>query len=368
MKKLNLLFKGCLIMAFLILGSCNKIDDPSGNSPDGIDPNNDPSWLIPTSSVFDGGPGKDGIPSIDQPKFSEFRPDGDFSFMRFFDFVIGVQVGDEVRGYPVPILDWHEIVNDEVGGLPLSITYCPLTGTAIGWKRTLDGQATTFGVSGLLYNTNLMPYDRATNSTWSQMLLTSVNGSNIKKEIETYPLIETTWANWQEMFPDSKILNTNTGFFRSYGIYPYNDYKVNHDLFFFPVENLDSRLNSKERGLGVSIGDQSRFYRFKDFSEQQIVVYNDELNAKSIVVVGSEERQFLVAYERVIDEKIILDFSPVENEGKIVMMDQLGNKWSIFGRAIEGPDQGKQLKPVISYLGMWFAWASFYPEIGIFQK
>lgn len=356
-----------LVILFL-MPACSKNDsNPAGNFPDGINNQNPDEWLIPTTSVYDGGPGKDGIPSIDSPRFSSPSDTEEFDFLRFFDWVIGVKVGEDVRAYPHFVLDWHEIVNDEVGGLPLSITYCPLTGTAIGWERTLNGEVTTFGVSGLLYNTNLMPYDRASNSTWSQMLQTCVNGPKIGTEIKTYPLIETTWGHWKEMYPDSKVLNTNTGFFRSYGTYPYDDYKVNNDLLFFPVENEDDRLEVKERGLGVVVDAQSRFYRFQDFSDNDVVVFNDELNGKSIVVVGSNSRNFLVAYNRTIEDGVILSFSPVEKSGHIIMKDQMGNKWTIFGEAVEGPYNGKTLSPLNSYLGMWFAWAAFHPDIEIFQ-
>ncbi|MEM6806653.1 MAG: DUF3179 domain-containing (seleno)protein, partial [Bacteroidota bacterium] len=128
-------------------------------------------WLVPQDEVFDGGPGKDGIPSIDEPRFIDADA---ANFISENDLVVGYADGNEAKAYPHVILDWHEIVNDETNNFPHAIVYCPLTGSATGWERTIDGKKTTFGVSGLLYNTNIIPYDRETDSNWSQMSLKCV--------------------------------------------------------------------------------------------------------------------------------------------------------------------------------------------------
>lgn len=368
MKKLNFQYAFFYLLLLLVWSCSNGESDPIGSFPgSGNSGSSDGAWLIPSGQVFNGGPGKDGIPSIDAPQFSLPAQIDALGFLNDQDLVLGVKVGNTIRAYPHPILDWHEIVNDEVGGLPLAITYCPLTGTGIGWERTLDNTVTTFGVSGLLYNTNLMPYDRATESVWSQMLLTSVNGPNIRNEIITYPLIETTWKHWKELFPDSEVLDIRTGFNRTYGQYPYGDYKTNHSLLLFPIENQDGRLSAKARGLGVEIDGQSRFYRFQHFASGNVVTHNDNLNGKDIVVTGSSQRNFLVVYDSEIEPEVVLSFEAVEDEGPIIMKDQDGNRWTIFGEAVEGPYAGQTLKPVSSYIGMWFAWAAFHPEIEIFE-
>ncbi|MEM8528113.1 MAG: DUF3179 domain-containing (seleno)protein [Bacteroidota bacterium] len=154
-----------LIALLVLFYACEKESVPDTES--------EGNWLIPQNEIRDGGPGKDGIPSIDNPEFVAVN---DIDFLSEDDLVVGVKVGAEIRAYPHLILDWHEIVNDQLEDLSLALNYCPLTGTAIGWKSKIDGKVTTFGVSGLLYNTNLMPYDRLTNSTWSQMRLDCVEG------------------------------------------------------------------------------------------------------------------------------------------------------------------------------------------------
>ena len=155
-----------VFIASIILSGC-KEEESFGNS------NKRPSsnslqneWLIPEGLVRDGGPGKDGIPAISDPKFTQASA---VDYLKDEDLVIGLKYNEEIKVYPHIILDWHEIVNDEIDEFAFALTYCPLTGTAINWNRKLNGITTTFGVSGLLYNSNLIPYDRETDSNWSQM-------------------------------------------------------------------------------------------------------------------------------------------------------------------------------------------------------
>ncbi|TAK40289.1 MAG: DUF3179 domain-containing protein [Saprospiraceae bacterium] len=360
-------FKTTIIYAAtcFLLAACNGNSDqvtPGPGPGPGPGPN-DTSWLIPKDQVFDGGPGKDGIPSIDNPQFS---PAGSISFLAPGDLVLGVKVGDEIRAYPHPILDWHEIVNDEVNGIPMAITYCPLTGTGIGWDRTVGGSTTTFGVSGLLYNTNLIPYDRASGSNWSQMLLKSVNGSLKGEFVKTYPLIETTWQTWQSMFPDSKVLNTNTGYNRNYGVYPYGTYKTNHDQLLFPVDPDDERLLRKTRGLGVIVDGEAKFYRFNKF-DAQVTVQQDVIKGVELVVVGSSHQNFLTAFERKLADGTLLEFTAIVQSGNpVVMKDNEGNEWNLFGEAVSGPRTGERLAQAESFIGYWFSWGAFYPGLEIF--
>lgn len=351
----QLTFSSTLILISSLLLSC------SGQSGGGLIDNSD--WLIPREEVFDGGPGKDGIPSIDNPKFTSAS---DVNFLQPDDLVIGVKVGEEIRAYPHPILDWHEIVNDDIAGLPLAVTYCPLTGTGIGWDRRVNGATTTFGVSGLLYNANLLPYDRATNSNWSQILLKSVNGDLAGEEIKTYPLLETTWQTWKAMFPDSRVLNLQTGFNRSYGVYPYGNYKTNHDLLIFPVRPDDTRLPRKQRGLGVIIDGRAKFYRLASF-EGSVTVQQDVFEDVELVLAGSSAQNFLAAFERRLQDGALLEFEAIAQPGaSVVMKDNEGNQWNIFGEAVAGPRTGEKLKPTQSFIGYWFGWGAFYSGIEIF--
>jgi len=351
-----------LFVLISLFSSCSKETNVSGTPQNtGV---NDLSWTIPRDEVFDGGPGKDGIPSIDNPQFSAVS---EVTFLEEDDLVIGVKAGDEIKAYPHPVLDWHEIVNDNVGGdLNIALTYCPLTGTAIGWNREVDGSVTTFGVSGLLYNSNLIPYDRQTDSHWSQMRLDCVQGKLQGEEIETYPVVETTWSTWKQLFPNSQVLNTSTGFNRSYGIYPYGDYKTSNRTI-FPVQPEDDRLHAKERVLGVIQNAEAKLYRFSAFGGKQVDVLQDEFNGESLVIFGSESENFIVAYKSTLEDGTALTFDAIQEEGAIVAVDNEGTKWSVFGEAASGPRAGEQLLPTDSYIGYFFSWGAFYPNAEIVE-
>lgn len=219
-------------------------------------------WLVPQERVFDGGPGKDGIPALENPNFGLVQ---DNNYLQPEDLVLGIKRGDDIRAYPHKILDWHEIVNDRLGDLSLAVTYCPLTGTASAWNRVLDGVETTFGVSGLLYNTNLMPFDRETDSYWSQMRFDCVYGDKRGKMAEVFQMVETTWQTWANMYPDTRVLTTETGFNRNYFTYPYGDYRTNDNRLIFPVEFDDQRLGRKERVHAVIVGDVAKVYPLEIF-------------------------------------------------------------------------------------------------------
>lgn len=356
------LFLGAICSTMLLLG-CEEDPVESGKGSSSGSKSQD-SWSIPRDEVFDGGPGKDGIPALTEPGFIEA---GEADYLEDGDLVIGLLVGDEARAYPHHILDWHEIINDQVAGLHIAVTYCPLTGTGIGWNRELEGEINSFGVSGLLYNSNLIPYDRKTNSNWSQIRLDCVNGSLKGTMAETIPLVETNWHTWKELYPSTRVLSTQTGYNRSYGRYPYGGYRTEDDLLIFPVSQRDDRLPGKERVHGILFPDHTRIYTFREF-EKGIKVVHDSHQGRDVVVVGSKEDNFLVSFNNDPGDGTLLTFSPLEGAYPAVMSDQEGNRWDLFGRALDGPRTGAQLQAVPSFMGYWFSFAAFYPGLSIYGE
>ena len=316
-------------------------------------------WAIPANQVFDGGVGQDGIASINQPNFSSVD---EVDFLSDSELVVGVVNGNIAKAYPHVILDWHEIVNDDLDDLSVAVTYCPLTGTAVGWDRVVNGQNVEFGVSGKLFNTNLMPFDRQTDSYWTQLGLNCVNGELINTEINLVPVIETTWGTWKSAFPDSEVLNTNTGFARTYGVYPYGDYRTNNANIIFPVNPLDQRLPSKDRVLGVLGDTTNRAYTIDLFQEDLVI--QDQLEGTDLIVIGSESSNFIVAYENNLG---LTEVTSVENSLPIVAQSQDGNMITLDGRIIEGPLSGQSLLPTKSWIGYWMSFGAFYPGIEIYQ-
>lgn len=342
---------GCLGVIMML--SCSQNDIVDKNNGD---------WLIPKEQVFDGGPGRDGIPALNSPEKISVSS---ATYLEDSDLVLGYFDGISAIAYPVLILDWHEIINDDINNFPLAITYCPLTGTGIGWNRTLNGKATTFGVSGLIYNNNLIPFDRETESNWSQQGLECVNGQLINTKIETFQVVETRWSNWKSMYPDTEVLSLNTGHNRSYGIYPYGDYKTNADNLLFPLAIDDSRLHRKERVHGIIVDGDAKVYRFGSFSAQTSLI-NDVIDGEEVVVVGNLARNFIVSFYSKLVDGTILNLTAID-ENNIVLKDDQGNKYDIFGYAVAGPMAGKRLKRTESFIGYWFSWGVFYPGAEIYE-
>lgn len=225
-------------------------------------PEGNADWNIPVNYIFQGA-GKDGILALLNPDFLLFRTGDENGFyLNDQDLVIGIKMDGEVKAYPHKILDWHEIVNDVVGSKEIALNYCPLTGTGFAWNRVLNNQSTTFGVSGLLYNSNLMPYDRLTDSNWSQMKNQCVNGTLKNTVAQTYTIVETTWGTWRSMFDRPLVLSEETGSSWDYQQFPYGTYRDDNNIF-YPMTYQDTRLPVKERVHAVIVDDKVKVYRFQ---------------------------------------------------------------------------------------------------------
>ena len=319
-------------------------------------------WLIPSGQVVDGGPGQDGIPSIDNPQF-QVATDVSSTFLFPGSLVIGVFVDGEYRAYPHKILNWHEVVNDSVSSNDFVLSYCPLTASALIWDVDDSGANPQFGTSGLLYNSNLIMYDRETNSRWSQMLEQSVWGTRISETPTRIHGIETTWSTWLAMYPDSSVLTTDTGHNRNYLLYPYGNY-FHDDELLFPVSNLDNRLHKKDRVIGIHSDTASKVYQISGFGAATQTV-NDQFDGQAIVAVGNSDMNIAAIFSRELSDGTILSFSPLTGQLPAIMQDTEGNVWDVFGTAISGPRAGTRLDSTNAYTAMWFAWATFFDNTEI---
>jgi len=306
---------------------------------------------IPLEKIKGGGPPKDGIPSIDNPVFANIR---DSNFMSDSDTVIGLEINGEAKAYPLFILVWHEIVNDVIGGTPMSVTYCPLCYTNQVFERVIDGQVVEFGTSGKLYNSNLLMYDRLTESYWSQALGTAVKGELTGYKLNLIPFDVITWGDWKKLHPDTLVLTTDTGHIRSYATDPYGNYYTEPRIM-FPVEHNDDRLHLKEIIVGFHIGDIYKAYKQSDIESN--VIINDSVGDTPLMLVSlfSENSR---AFERIVDDDV-LDFELID--GKL-LDSQTSSEWNYDGKSIAGKHQGEQLKRMSIQPGFWFEWVAFHPE------
>lgn len=321
-------------------------------------------WSVPQGQIFDGGPGKDGIPAIDNPETVAIGSTS-LDYLADDDLVLVYKDRDEIKAYTHAVLNWHEIINDEIGSEYVAVTYCPLTGTGIGWGREINAEVTTFGVSGLLYETNLIPYDRLTDSNWSQMLNECINGTLQGRAPDFFNVIQMNYGALKAMLPNALVTTTNTGHNRRYDQYPYGSYREDEN-FLFPISNLDDRLHPKELVRGVAIDGQAIAFRFPESGTRE--VYSKTFADEELIVVADESMQFIVSFLNIDIDGTPLIFSPIDNsESAFIMQDQFGNKWDIFGKAIQGPNAGRQLEVPHSYIGFWFAWGTFYPDIELYD-
>ncbi len=361
MRKTLFIYVSLILLAFW--GCEEDTGDSGNNNPGGNNNKSNNDWSIPLSEVFDGGPGKDGIPALTNPQFIHISA---ADYLDDDNLVLGYVDGDVAKAFPHSILDWHEIINDKVGNVNIAITYCPLTGTGIGWSREFNGNTTTFGVSGLLYNSNLIPYDRQTDSNWSQIRLDCVNGERIGDEIDTYMLVETTWKTWKEMYPSTTVVSTNTGHSRDYGRYPYGSYRTNNEYLIFPLANEDSRIPTKDRVHGIVASGNAKVYPLTLFGSE-VTVIHDNFVGQEYVVVGSESDNFALSFMRDPGDGSSLSFTAVQDSYPVVMTDTEGNMWDVFGHAVSGPREGVILAHARSFIGYWFSFAAFYPQVTIYS-
>jgi hypothetical protein len=236
--------------------------------------------LVPLSEFQSGGPAKDGIPAIDRPHFT--RAD-DVDWLEEREPVIEVEVGGETRAYPIQILTWHEIVNDEIRGTPVAVTFCPLCNTALVFDRRVDGEVLDFGTTGKLRESDLVMYDRQTESWWQQFGGRALVGELAGKELEHLPARMVAWGDFRSEHPSALVLDKETGFFREYGANPYAGYdSIDSPPIFATRNEDDDRLPPKERVVYVEVGDGAFAVPFASLAEERAI--ETETDAGELVV------------------------------------------------------------------------------------
>ena len=305
------------------------------------------TWLVNESYVQWGCSKKDCIPSLTSP--SLVSSDSPYlSYLDDNDLVIGIKDGENYIAFPHSILDWHEVIN----GSDYSISYCPLTGSAFNMA---DDNG--FGVSGLLYNSNLVMYDKRTDSYWPQMSLVCAAGSRRGENLSTSNMMETTWGTWRQLYPQTLAVSSDTGYDRNYYEYPYGNYKTNNAIF-FPIENSINTLPAKSRVLAIIEEETSKAFVISDFVTFSI--HHTNVGGTPIVIFGSSVHNFAMAYET--DKEFQLKSGEISS-GDLVFEDiETGSEWNIFGESTSGVHTGQNLEKANSMIAFWFSVAAFYPE------
>jgi hypothetical protein len=318
------------------------------------------------SEFFSGGPPPDGIPPIDHPVFESVGAADEW--LEDAWPIMFFEANGEARAYPLAILIWHEIVNDEVAGQNVSLTFCPLCNSTIAFNSVLeDGTVLDFGTTGNLRNSDLVMYDRQTKSWWQQFTGEAIVGQLTGTVLEMLPSQIISWADFKKNYPDSLVLSRETGNPRNYGSNPYGGYDNVGGSPFFPVGKYGDELPPVERVVALTLGDIDVAFPFsllaevgvvnEEYANQPVVIFwksgTNTIFGSTIKDVGSSG-----AFSRILEGQI-LTFEA--GEGGFVDLET-GSFWTLTGEAIEGPLSGSQLERLVSGEHFWFSWSVFKPD------
>lgn len=316
----------------------------------------------------------DGIPAIDDPRCV---PVDDVTFLDDAAAVVAIEVNGDVRAYPLEILTWHELVNDTIGGIPITISYCPLCNSAIAYDRRVGERVLDFGTSGALTQSSMVMYDRQTETIWTHFNGHAVAGELAGEELEFYSTSVVSWGAFRDEFPDAVVLNRDTGFTRDYGRNPYPGYEQGDDpIRQFITDDVDPRLGAKTRVVGIEIDGDA------------VAVVHENLFEAGVLgaVVGGRELSVWnqPGTSSALDGREVGDGVDVGSSAVFVPSaggqdltfvratdgftdNETGSTWNIFGEATAGPLSGEMLEAVPHVDTFWFAWGTFFEDTSIVE-
>ncbi|HEX6197271.1 MAG TPA: DUF3179 domain-containing (seleno)protein [Jiangellaceae bacterium] len=350
-------------------------NSPKEDVPSALDDMNNPEFpepLLDTADIMSGGPPPDGIPAIDEPKFEKVE---DVNWLEDTEAVLAVEINGDARAYPFRVMMWHEIVNDTVGDVPIAATYCPLCNSGVAFDRRVGDRVLDFGTSGRLHASNLVMYDRQTESLWPQLTGEAAVGVMTGTQLDFIPISPVGWADFREAHPDGWVLSRDTGHSRDYGANPYAglDTDPNRDPAFGSTED-DDRLPPMERVIGVHGQDESVTIVRSDLAEagvltetldgEPLVAFHADGQA-SALEAGSVSGGSDIGTVAVFDPTVEGEELTFSKDGDMFTDEQTGSTWDIFGRAVDGPLEGERLdeRPFIDTF--WLTWLPADPDTRI---
>ncbi len=336
-----------------------------------------PPPLVDPTAIISGGPPPDGIPPLDDPVFIDVVDA--LELLDDAEGVVAVEIDGDARAYPVQVMIWHEIVNDTVGGVPVSVTYCPLCNSAVSYRREIRGVETTFGTSGRLFASALVMYDRATETLWTHFDGKAVVGMLAGEELEVIASPLMAWADFREAYPTGQVLDpTATGFTRNYGRNPYFGYDdVGTEPFLFRGA-VDDRSLAKQRVVGVELGSETAAFTLEAISGDGAAASNTAIGSTEIVILWKAGQSTALEEESVgtgRDVGTVGVFIPVADgqtvsftaSGGVITDVETGSVWNVAGEALEGPLAGSRLERIPHLDTFWFAWATYQPGTDLIE-
>ncbi len=393
-----------LIFAAFVVAACSAGGAPSGSTPGGsrapdaaptptLAPESTPDlsnlrvniagWKtdfsrtsIDLGELLGGGPPKDGIPAVDAPTYESIAESREW--LEAQAPVISIAIAGEARAYPLAILMWHEIANDTLGGTPIVVTFCPLCDTALVFERTLAGIVHDFGTTGNLRFSDLVMYDRQTETWWQQATGQAIVGSLTGAMLTFLPAQIISLDQFAATFPEGDVLSRDTGFTRDYGRNPYIGYDTPEQQPFLFDGVIDGRVAPKERVATVNLGGEQVAYPYTEL--QKVGVTNETVGGRPLVVwwgpgvnsaldaariSDSADAGTSGVFDPTVDDQVLTFRRDGTTRTSPIVDEETGSTWSVTGRATAGPLAGTQLTPIVHGDHFWFAWAAFSPDTSI---
>jgi len=336
------------------------------------------NWALHTidyQEILSGGPPRDGIPSIDSPTFVDQAAAAEWLVDN--EPVIALDIEGDARAYPLQVVTWHEIVNDTVGDVPVVVTFCPLCNSALVFDRRFEDQVFEFGVSGLLRNSDLIMYDRTTESLWQQFTGEGIVGDLTGEQLTFLPSSLISYADFRAAYPEGVVLSRDTGFNRSYGRNPYEGYDSIGSTPFLFRGPADGRLEAVERVVTVSLNEAGVDVAYPLSILAEAGVINDSQGGQDLVVFHTDGTSSAlgagviaeaedVGATGVFDPNLNGQKLTFSKDGERIVDEETGSTWNIVGQAVDGPLAGETLNSVVHGDHFWFSWAAFRPDTIIF--
>jgi len=330
---------------------------------------------IPLGEILSGGPPKDGIPALDDPKFVSVSDAA--KWISDNEPVVLYQNNNDARAYPLQILMWHEIVNDTVGGKPVSITFCPLCNTSIVFDRVIAGQATTFGTTGKLRFSDLVMYDRASETWWQQATGDALIGERVGMTLTMLSSQVISFGDFKARFSNGKVLSQDTGYGRSYGSNPYTAYDSPGNFpFLYRGPDTPKTLQMTDYVVTILIEKIAKAYPYRVLAQKRVI--NDTVANQDLVVIwkgGTSSALDAPAISKgrdigatgVFNRKLGTRTLTFIADGSAFKDQETGSTWNLFGEAMDGALKGSQLTPIVHGNHFWFAWFAFSPDTRVYE-
>ena len=327
------------------------------------------------SDIIFSGNSKNSIPPINTPKFISVAEAS--SWLKNSEPVLSIESNGVAKAYPIQIIIWHKIINDEIANVPVAITYCPLSNTGVTFIRKFGDTIFNFGTTGHIRFSNLLIYDEYSETWWQQATGQAIAGKYAGSNLSFFPTQLISWKEFKETYSTGLVMSLDTGYIRAYGRNPYLNYDSSQTtplLYQGPFKRKD--LPFMERVVTIKMGDSTTAYPFSLLENHLII--NDYVNQIPVVIMWSANTNSpldtniiaqgrlvgsATTFHRTIDNQV-LNFRIIDN---IIKDIQTSSTWNTLGKAISGPFSGKSLQPIIATNQFSFSWLSFYPSSKVYS-